>query len=510
MSADIFISYKSEEEASARRIRQVLEDNGFSCWMAPDSIPAGSNYMKQIPQAIDRCKAMIILVSEKSQQSTWVKNEFSQAVTKDKLIIPYVIQDCELNDDFRFSMGTMQQVYAWKNEEEALRKVIKDLRDLLGAEGGGEIKITVEHRNKIPRAFLALAAALLVLAGAGAAYFLKKPADSESSPVTQEEPAAEVYYSEVIPYLFAGSYNSAEALQTLQNNSSLYQRAVSLVSFIKNPGDSVFAEKIACGISDLVPITDPDIHLDGILEDGHFRLIAYNNGWGDAENVHYTWRFIPGDGVPEFPELIETLSGETEGTVKSGEAETVFDITDNMDRLLQWAIQENCPNYRTLYTMYAESLCNDVTNGWGMMILYDAENQKLFGAYGGAGDPVPQITLYAVLNVDNPPEELRFYTGSDTPLIEDQYKIETVIIPTKSCSFTVNGSYSLGGTLYETEPYDITVKVPYFDTTKYVAGGPLTRELFNIPADDKTSMRRICYKYRYDILSILPPDAPAG
>jgi hypothetical protein len=78
MSADIFISYKSEEEPYARRIRDVLEANGISCWMAPDSIPLGSNYMKQIPQAIEACKAVIVLVSEKSQKSIWVKNEFSQ------------------------------------------------------------------------------------------------------------------------------------------------------------------------------------------------------------------------------------------------------------------------------------------------------------------------------------------------------------------------------------------------------------------------------------------------
>ena len=83
--------YKSDEESYAKTVRKVLEDNGISCWMAPDSIPAGSNYMKQIPQAIDDCKVMIILISKKSQQSTWVKNEFSQAVTKHKTIIPYVI-----------------------------------------------------------------------------------------------------------------------------------------------------------------------------------------------------------------------------------------------------------------------------------------------------------------------------------------------------------------------------------------------------------------------------------
>ncbi len=508
MGADIFISYKSEEEAYARNIRRVLEENGFSCWMAPDSIPSGSNYMKQIPLAIDQCRAMIILVSERSQQSTWVRNEFSQAVTKDKLIIPYVIQNCELQDEFRFSMSTMQQVYAWKDEEEALRKVVKDLRELLGTGGSGEIKITIEHRPKISPAYIAAAAAL-VLAVFAAVFFLKRPAE-EKETAMPAPPAAEVYYSEVIPYLYSGAYQTAESAMTLQNTGAEYQRAFSLLSFIKNPGESVFAEKIACRITDLEPITVPDIHIDCVLEDSRFRMFAYNNGWGDADTVRYSWKFIPGDGVPEFPELIAGLSGEKEGSVKAGDAAEVFDITADMSALAAWAKQENVPVYRTLYTLYAEASCGEDTAMLAMMILYDRDTDSLIGVYGGAGDPLPQITLYAVLDVDNPPEELRFYTGENTPLVEDQYRIETVIIPTKSCSFTVSGSYSLGGTLYETEPYDVAVTVPYFDTMKFTAGGPMTRELFHVPADDRTSIRRILNAYKYDLFSILPPDVPVG
>ena len=37
--SDVFISYKTEDEAQARWVRDTLETNGISCWMAPGSIP---------------------------------------------------------------------------------------------------------------------------------------------------------------------------------------------------------------------------------------------------------------------------------------------------------------------------------------------------------------------------------------------------------------------------------------------------------------------------------------
>ena len=37
-----FISYSSKEYAEANNVRDVLNTNGVSCWMAPQSIEGGS------------------------------------------------------------------------------------------------------------------------------------------------------------------------------------------------------------------------------------------------------------------------------------------------------------------------------------------------------------------------------------------------------------------------------------------------------------------------------------
>ena len=56
---DVFISYKSDEYAQAIWVKDALETNGISCWMAPMSIPGGSSYAKEIPHAIDGCRVLL-------------------------------------------------------------------------------------------------------------------------------------------------------------------------------------------------------------------------------------------------------------------------------------------------------------------------------------------------------------------------------------------------------------------------------------------------------------------
>ena len=49
----VFISYSSVEYATALQIRSALESNRIDCWMAPESIPPGSDYADEIQGAIE-------------------------------------------------------------------------------------------------------------------------------------------------------------------------------------------------------------------------------------------------------------------------------------------------------------------------------------------------------------------------------------------------------------------------------------------------------------------------
>lgn len=130
-SAYVFISYSSRNAPIARQIRQILEANGIPCWMAPESIPAGSDYGTEIPHAIGTCKAFLLLLSEASQQSQWVPKEVGLAIGKGKTIVPFQIDDAPITDAFNFYLINSQRISAHNRITEASPELTKRLRDLL-------------------------------------------------------------------------------------------------------------------------------------------------------------------------------------------------------------------------------------------------------------------------------------------------------------------------------------------------------------------------------------------
>ena len=97
-TADVFISYKSEEYGEANNVRKILTANGISCWMAPESIPMGSNYTQVIPAAIENCKVVVALLSTGSldrcaSEDDWVRKELEHAFRAEKKVVPIAASD---------------------------------------------------------------------------------------------------------------------------------------------------------------------------------------------------------------------------------------------------------------------------------------------------------------------------------------------------------------------------------------------------------------------------------
>lgn len=129
---DVFISYSSIDEKKAFEIRDFLIKQNISCWMAPNSIPIGSNYAEEIPKGIDSAGTFVLLLSENSLQSSWVPKELSLALDKRKNICPFAISECNLSESFKFMLINIQIDYDINN----LLKRIKELKneDLKGNE----------------------------------------------------------------------------------------------------------------------------------------------------------------------------------------------------------------------------------------------------------------------------------------------------------------------------------------------------------------------------------------
>lgn len=144
MPHNVFISYKAEEFDEANWVKTVLEQNGISCWMAPMSIKGGSSYASEIPQAIRECKIFVLILSEKAQESKWVPKEIDQAINENKIILPFMLENCSLKDDFNFYLTNVQRYAAYESKSKAIEKMLIEIKAALGID---DIKIENINHN---------------------------------------------------------------------------------------------------------------------------------------------------------------------------------------------------------------------------------------------------------------------------------------------------------------------------------------------------------------------------
>ncbi|MCC8015598.1 MAG: toll/interleukin-1 receptor domain-containing protein [Eubacterium sp.] len=149
MKKDIFISYSSNDFDKVNNVKHILEINGISCWMAPQSIPTGSSYAKEIPVAIRNCKVFLLMITSKSQESQWVSKEVSLALSECKCVMPFVIEDCILTDMFNFFLTDIQRYYAFDLKSDSLRELIERIRLECDKESGIQNSFRIDEVSNV-------------------------------------------------------------------------------------------------------------------------------------------------------------------------------------------------------------------------------------------------------------------------------------------------------------------------------------------------------------------------
>ena len=149
----VFISYSSKEMDEAEFVRDILELNGIICWMAPRDIPAGANYAKVIPKAIRDCKVFVLILSENAQNSQFVPRELDNAVTERKTIVPFMLEDCPINEEFNFLLTGTQRIAAYQRKAEVLEGLVRQIWALTGMDSDRDVIVErpeVDYSNPKP------------------------------------------------------------------------------------------------------------------------------------------------------------------------------------------------------------------------------------------------------------------------------------------------------------------------------------------------------------------------
>jgi len=75
----VFISYSSMDVEFAARLHRDLRAQGVTCWFAPHDIQGGRKLHEQIDEAIRLCDKLLLVLSDASMNSPWVKTEIANA-----------------------------------------------------------------------------------------------------------------------------------------------------------------------------------------------------------------------------------------------------------------------------------------------------------------------------------------------------------------------------------------------------------------------------------------------
>ncbi len=126
-----FISYSTKNKDIAESVKDKLLSNSISCWMAPYSIPYGSDYSTEIYDAIANCKVFVLILSEQSMNSVYVVKELDLAVSNKRIIIPFRIDEEKLTKSFSFFLCNVQIMHAESTSlTEAMDRLTKFIIDI--------------------------------------------------------------------------------------------------------------------------------------------------------------------------------------------------------------------------------------------------------------------------------------------------------------------------------------------------------------------------------------------
>jgi len=74
-----FISYSGKDQEFADRLYADLQNNGVRCWFAPHHLQLGKKLHEQIDEAIRMYDKLLLILSQDSMNSEWVKTEIAKA-----------------------------------------------------------------------------------------------------------------------------------------------------------------------------------------------------------------------------------------------------------------------------------------------------------------------------------------------------------------------------------------------------------------------------------------------
>ena len=154
MMHQVFIAYANDKGSrnnrdfqAAETICNALEAKDIRCWMAPRDIKGGDDWTEAILEAVKKSKLVVLVFSSNANQSPWVKNEITLALSRNIKIIPFCIEDVPAEGVLEIVMLRYQRIDAFQVQpQDYIDKLVNDVQEHLGTVPGKYDNLVIAGR----------------------------------------------------------------------------------------------------------------------------------------------------------------------------------------------------------------------------------------------------------------------------------------------------------------------------------------------------------------------------
>ena len=220
--ASVFLSYDREDADRAKRLALALDKAGHSVWW-DRHIKGGAQYSKEIEKALNSADAVVVMWSERSVESAWVRDEAAAGRDTGRLV-PVLIDAIQPPLGFRQYQAIDLSRWTGRGpipNEEGLEASLRALTSSEPANGRNDVVVVAPAARKFlfKRAAAAMAA---LLALAGATIFLirdRQSAGIQNIAVVAAHPGAKTLARDLLVNLGTLSWAKAGSMSLVGSNA---------------------------------------------------------------------------------------------------------------------------------------------------------------------------------------------------------------------------------------------------------------------------------------------------
>ena len=144
--ADIFLSYSSEDKSIVKNIAALLENRGWTTWW-DRQIPIGQHYDTVIENELHQAGCVVVIWTQKSVKSEWVKNEAADAAQRG-ILVPVVLEPVTIPLAFRRIEAAMLSDWNGESDHPELAILFHSIETILQRSKDGQTKSQTEDNSK--------------------------------------------------------------------------------------------------------------------------------------------------------------------------------------------------------------------------------------------------------------------------------------------------------------------------------------------------------------------------